>query len=206
VASGPNFPSFYPQHRGIGTPGVTAHAPGLHDPPPGGYRQQLDAVSAGYAFHNPHVGAPHIGQGLHHVEASTAVAQQSTGGGGDMDIGMAVAVPADAKGGQGSGVGHDEQMKKKRGRPRKYKPDGPVTLGLSPSSSSTPHSSSPGMGTMVTTPGSGGSGGSGSAALSEKRGRGRPPGSGKMQQLASLGELLLLCNFVSLAYLSNALC
>jgi hypothetical protein len=57
------------------------------------------------------------------------------------------------------------------------------------------------MGTMVATPGSGfGPGaivttpasgvGSGSGALAEKRPRGRPPGSGKMQQLASLGERL----------------
>lgn len=193
VASGPNFPSFYAQHRGIGGPAVP---PGLHGPP-GGYRQQLDAVSAGYAFHNPHVGPPHIGQGYHHVEASTPIAQQSAGAaatpGGGMDIAMGVAVGADAKGDQGSGVSHDDQVKKKRGRPRKYKPDGAVTLGLSPSSASTPHSSNSGMGTMVTTPGSGGgSGGSGSGTLSEKRGRGRPPGSGKMQQLASLGELLLL--------------
>ncbi|XP_062221442.1 AT-hook motif nuclear-localized protein 9-like [Phragmites australis] len=194
VASGPNFSSFYAQHRGIGGPGVADHSVGLHGPPPGGYRQHLDAVSAGYAFQHPH-----IGQEYHHVEASPPVAQHSSGGGagtgGNMDIGMGVAVGADAEGDQGSGAGQDEQVKKKRGRPRKYKPDGAVTLGLSPSSSSTPHSSSLGMGTMVNTPGSGfgsgGSGGSGSGAPSEKRGRGRPPGSGKMQQLASLGKWFL---------------
>lgn len=201
MASGPNFSSFYAQHRGIGAPGVPGHSPGLHGPPPGGYRQHLDAVSAGYAFQNPHVGGPHIGQGYHHVEASPPVVQHSAGGGassgGAMDIGMGVAVGADAKGDQGSGAGggQDEQVKKKRGRPRKYKPDGAVTLGLSPTSSSTPHSSNSGMGTMVSTPGSGfgsgGSGGSGSGAPSEKRGRGRPPGSGKMQQLASLGKWFL---------------
>ena len=200
MASGPNFSSFYAQHRGIGAPGVPSHSPGLRGPPPGGYRQHLDAVSAGYAFQTPHVGGPHIGQGYHHVEASPPVAQHSAGGGassgGAMDIGMGVAVSADAKGDQGSVAGQDEQVKKKRGRPRKYKPDGAVTLGLSPSSSSTPHSSNSGMGTMVSTPGSGfGSGGSGSGAPSEKRGRGRPPGSGKMQQLASLGEFQLPCVF-----------
>jgi len=195
VASGPNF-SFYAQHRGIGAPGVPSHSPGLHGPPPGGYRQHLDAVSAGYAFQTPHVGGPHIGQGYHHVEASPPGAQHSAGAGASsgraMDIGMGVAVSADAKADQGSVAGQDEQVKKKRGRPRKYKPDGAVTLGLSPSSSSTPHSSNSGMGTMVSTPGSGfGSGGSGSGAPSEKRGRGRPPGSGKMQQLASLGKWFL---------------
>ncbi|CAN6273898.1 unnamed protein product [Urochloa humidicola] len=201
VASGPNFSSFYAQHRGIGAPGVPGHSPGLHGPPPGGYRQHLDAVSAGYAFQTPHVGGPHIGQGYHHVEASPPLVQHSAGGGassgGAMDIGMGVAMGADANVDQGSGAGgsQDEQVKKKRGRPRKYKPDGAVTLGLSPTSSSTPHSSNPGMGTMVSTPGSGfgsgGSGGSGSGAPSEKRGRGRPPGSGKMQQLASLGKWFL---------------
>ncbi|KAL6591323.1 hypothetical protein ACP70R_049826 [Stipagrostis hirtigluma subsp. patula] len=200
VASGPNFSSFYAQHRGIGGPGVAGHPPGLHAAPPGGYRQHLDAISAGYGFQSPHVGAHHIGQGYHHVEASPPVAQHSAGGGagagGSMDIGMAVPVGADAKGDQGSGGGQDEQVKKKRGRPRKYKPDGPVTLGLSPTSSSTPHSTSSGMGTMVSTPGSGfgsgaGSGGSGSGTPTEKRGRGRPPGSGKMQQLASLGKWFL---------------
>ncbi|CAN6252745.1 unnamed protein product [Urochloa humidicola] len=201
VASGPNFSSFYAQHRGIGAPGVPGHSPGLHGPPPGGYRQHLDAVSAGYAFQTPHVGGAHIGQGYHHVEASPPMVQHSAGGGassgGTMDIGMGVAVGADANMDQGSGAGgsQDEQVKKKRGRPRKYKPDGVVTLGLSPTSSSTPHSSNPGMGTMVSTPGSGfgsgGSGGSGSGAPSEKRGRGRPPGSGKMQQLASLGKWFL---------------
>lgn len=199
VASGPNFSSFYAQHRGIGAPGVPGHSAGLHGPPPGGYRQHLDAVSAGYAFQNPHVGAPHIGQGYHHVEASPPVAQQSAGGsassGAGMDIGMTVAVGADAKGDRGTGPVQDEQVKKKRGRPRKYKPDGSVTLGLSPCSSSTPHSANSGMGIMVTTPGSGfgsaGSGGSGSGTPSEKRGRGRPPGSGKMQQLASLGKWFL---------------
>lgn len=62
-----------------------------------------------------------------------------------------------------------ERVKKKRGRPRKYRPDGPVSLGLSPVSAtanSTPASSTP----------------------AQKRARGRPPGSGRKQQLAALGE------------------
>ncbi|XP_048550607.1 AT-hook motif nuclear-localized protein 9-like [Triticum urartu] len=270
ATSGPNYSPFYVQHRGMGPPGGVPGG-GLHAPPAAGYRQQqLDAVSGGYAFHQPPFGAPaHIGQQVYHqnhVEmaqqhgtgtggsqhmaqhsigggggvgsqhmaqhsggsgggggsqhmaqhsggggGSQHMAQHSGGGGGSqhmvqhnaggganggMDIGMGVvAVSGDAKGDQGGEAGQDEQVKKKRGRPRKYKPDGSVTLGLSPSPS-TPHSSSPGMGMMVTTPGSGfgsgtGSGGSGSGALTEKRGRGRPPGSGKMQQLASLGKWFL---------------
>ncbi|CAM0943276.1 unnamed protein product [Alopecurus aequalis] len=203
ATSGPNYSPFYVQHRGMGPP------PGLHDPlQPGGYRQQLDAVSAGYAFQQPppsHFGAAaHIGQGQgyhqNHVEASSPhMAQQqqqhNVGGGGGADGGMGA---SDGKGEhQGSEGGPDEHVKKKRGRPRKYKPDGSVTaLGLSSPSPSTPHSSSPGSGfgpgAIVTTPGSGfGPGGSGSGALTEKRARGRPPGSGKMQQLASLGKWFL---------------
>uniref|UniRef100_A0ACD5YWH0 Uncharacterized protein n=1 Tax=Avena sativa TaxID=4498 RepID=A0ACD5YWH0_AVESA len=215
ATSGPNYSPFYVQHRGMGSPGAAGHPGGFHGPPPGGYRQQLDAVSAGYAFQQQPFGTPaHIGQGFHqnHVDASPHLVQHNAGGGGggSADVGMGAPVSADAKGDQGSEAGQDGQGKKKRGRPRKYKPDGSVTaLGLSSPSPSTPHSSSSGMGTMVATPGSGfgpgaivatpgsglgpgtGSGGSGSGALTEKRGRGRPPGSGKMQQLASLGKWFL---------------
>ncbi|KAK3034565.1 hypothetical protein RJ639_033811 [Escallonia herrerae] len=66
-------------------------------------------------------------------------------------------------------VSPGDPVKKKRGRPRKYGPDGAssMSLALSPMSLAM----SPGS----TTPG-------------EKKGRGRPPGSGRKQQLASLGE------------------
>lgn len=66
-----------------------------------------------------------------------------------------------------------EPMKRKRGRPRKYGPDGTVSLRLSPLSpteNSTPGSTSP----------------------SQKRPRGRPPGSGRKQQLAALGMYCIL--------------
>ncbi|KAJ9188346.1 hypothetical protein P3X46_003711 [Hevea brasiliensis] len=61
-----------------------------------------------------------------------------------------------------------EPVKRKRGRPRKYGPDGTVSLALSPPLSTHP-------GTITPT---------------QKRGRGRPPGTGRKQQLASLGEWL----------------
>ncbi|OAY62312.1 AT-hook motif nuclear-localized protein 9 [Manihot esculenta] len=61
-----------------------------------------------------------------------------------------------------------EPVKRKRGRPRKYGPDGSVSLALSSSLSTHP-------GTITPT---------------QKRGRGRPPGTGRKQQLASLGEWL----------------
>lgn len=61
-----------------------------------------------------------------------------------------------------------DPVKKKRGRPRKYGPDGTnVSLALSPLSSNPP---------------------SGSITPGPKRIRGRPPGTGWKQQLASVGE------------------
>ncbi|XP_042452604.1 AT-hook motif nuclear-localized protein 10-like [Zingiber officinale] len=68
---------------------------------------------------------------------------------------------------QGGVFNLDEPMKKKRGRPRKYGPDGSMSLGLTPSSASG-YSNSPGSDPTA------------------KR-RGRPPGSGKKQQLDALG-------------------
>lgn len=64
-----------------------------------------------------------------------------------------------------------EPVKKKRGRPRKYRPDGSnVSLGLSPLPSKSPV----GMEAGAITP------------FPKKRGR--PPGTGRKQQLSSLGE------------------
>lgn len=61
-----------------------------------------------------------------------------------------------------------EPVKRKRGRPRKYGPEGTVSLALSSSSVSPP----------------------GPTSTLPRRGRGRPPGSGRKQQLASAGDLL----------------
>ncbi|XP_057850567.1 AT-hook motif nuclear-localized protein 10 isoform X2 [Cryptomeria japonica] len=63
-----------------------------------------------------------------------------------------------------TGLQRMEPGKRKRGRPRKYGPDGSMALALTPISSTSNFSPS------------------------EKRGRGRPPGSGKKQQLAALGS------------------
>lgn len=70
--------------------------------------------------------------------------------------------------GASSGAPSSEPVKKKRGRPRKYGPDGSVSLKLTPMSA--PANSTQDSGTP-----------------SEKRGRGRPRGSGRKQQLAALG-------------------
>ncbi|XP_038688000.1 AT-hook motif nuclear-localized protein 5-like isoform X2 [Tripterygium wilfordii] len=63
----------------------------------------------------------------------------------------------------------DPPVKKKRGRPRKYAPDGQVSLGLLP----LPVRPKPSSGSDPMTP---------------KRCRGRPPGTGRKQQLSLLGE------------------
>lgn len=59
-----------------------------------------------------------------------------------------------------------EPLRRRRGRPRKYGPEGVVSLGLSPSSSTSLSKLMP----------------------FQKRGRGRPAGSGRKQQLAPLGK------------------
>ncbi|GLT89911.1 hypothetical protein SLE2022_078710 [Rubroshorea leprosula] len=76
-------------------------------------------------------------------------------------------------GGRGGGGGVDSSGKKKRGRPRKYDADGNLRLPypiMSPP---------PGFSLSPSSP----------PEYSSKRGRGRPPGSGNWQLLASLGEL-----------------
>ncbi|KAG2288082.1 hypothetical protein Bca52824_047686 [Brassica carinata] len=60
----------------------------------------------------------------------------------------------------------ETSLKRKRGRPRKYGQDGSVSLALSPSV------------------------GSSMSPNSNKRGRGRPPGSGKKQRLASIDLMM----------------
>lgn len=65
-----------------------------------------------------------------------------------------------------SGVPAAQPVRRKRGRPRKYGPDGAMSLALLPKSSTPPVNVTP----------------------TQKRGRGRPPGSGRKQQIASLGE------------------
>ncbi|GLU00665.1 hypothetical protein SLE2022_180140 [Rubroshorea leprosula] len=69
-----------------------------------------------------------------------------------------------------SAVPLGETVKRKRGRPRKYGPDGTVSLALASSPATHP--------------------GLGAVTPNQKRGRGRPLGSGRKQQLASLGEWL----------------
>ncbi|CAN1778026.1 AT-hook motif nuclear-localized protein 5 [Linum perenne] len=64
----------------------------------------------------------------------------------------------------------EQPVKKKRGRPRKYAPDGQVSLGLSPLLIKPKKTSSDGD------------------PMSPSKRRGRPPGTGRKQRLADLGE------------------
>ncbi|GFY82702.1 AT-hook motif nuclear-localized protein 1 [Actinidia rufa] len=86
-------------------------------------------------------------------------------------MGMAVNMSlGGTSGGGGNGSGGDVTGKKKRGRPRKYDSDGTLRVSYKsppPGFFLSPHSSD----------------------LSAKKSRGRPPGSGNWQLLASLGEL-----------------
>ncbi|KAF3441324.1 hypothetical protein FNV43_RR15238 [Rhamnella rubrinervis] len=114
----------------------------------------------------------HGSPGIHPMSNPNVSFQSNIGGssmGSTLPVEPSSAIsPHGVNMGAPSVVPSGEPVKRKRGRPRKYGPDGTVSLALSPSPSSNPG--------MVTP--------------TQKRGRGRPPGSGKKQQLASLGEWL----------------
>ncbi|XP_022744287.1 AT-hook motif nuclear-localized protein 7-like [Durio zibethinus] len=110
--------------------------------------------------------------------AATETATAGGVGAGGATITTATAIPGSGGGtlgSPGSGLTLDSLGKKKRGRPRKYDADGNLRL---------PYQ-------LVTTspPGFTLSPSSPTEFSSSKRGRGRPPGSGNWQLVASLGEL-----------------
>ncbi|XP_061371538.1 AT-hook motif nuclear-localized protein 9-like [Gastrolobium bilobum] len=113
----------------------------------------------------------HVSPSLRPLSNPNLSFQSSIGGG---TIGSTLPLESSAISSHGVNVGAPsgtppgEPAKRKRGRPRKYGSDGNVSLALTPTSSSHP----------------------GTLSQSQKRGRGRPPGTGKKQQLASLGELV----------------
>lgn len=125
------------------------------------------------------------GSGAHELHVSPSMRPLSNpnlpfqssigGGGGGGNIGSTLPLESSAISSHGVNVGAPtgappgEPVKRKRGRPRKYGSDGSVSLALTPTPSTHP-------GTLTQGP---------------KRGRGRPPGTGKKQQLASLGKSLL---------------
>lgn len=149
---------------------------------------QMAALS-GSAPYYMHRGLPgsgnqhelHNSPGIRPMSNANSPFQSSIGGGGTIGS----TLPLDSSGissqcinvGAPSGAASTgETVKRKRGRPRKYGADGSVSLALTPT---TPAASHPGSILQV-----------------QKRGRGRPPGSGKKQQLASFGKSLfnlLIC-------------
>ncbi|KAK3020529.1 hypothetical protein RJ639_046218 [Escallonia herrerae] len=104
------------------------------------------------------------------IGGATATAAAAAGGGGGVVAPQVVNTNLAVSSGGGNA---DSTGKKKRGRPRKYDADGNLTAPYLNKVASPP----PGF---YLTP---------SPDFSSKRGRGRPPGSGNWQLLASLGEL-----------------
>ncbi|KAJ0967180.1 hypothetical protein J5N97_024097 [Dioscorea zingiberensis] len=164
----------YHLYRGIGIgPGSASpqqQQPGLHgirpiapsNPASNLQVQQSSSIGGG-------AGGGSIGSGFQ-VESPPSISQHG------LNVGAGGGGGGGGGGGTGAGV-PVEPVKRKRGRPRKYGPGGSVSLALSPMSSSPP--------------GSGMASGSASVMSSggpEKRGRGRPPGTGRKQLLASFGE------------------
>jgi len=84
-----------------------------------------------------------------------------------------------------------EPMKKKRGRPRKYGPDGNMALALCSVPSSSGYSNP--NGSPMTNPNSSPMSNPNGGPMSEPnvKKRGRPPGSGRKQQLDALGIFLV---------------
>lgn len=154
--------------------------------------------SASYYIHRGGVGGSGSGSqtgGLHAPPgfrplSNTSIPSQSNVRGGSLGSTFSVepprvSFPHGIRMGSSPGVPSGEPVKKKRGRPRKYGPDGPVSLGLSPMSAP-PNLTQ------------------GSTSPSQKRSRGRPPGSGRKQQLATLGKFckIVLAPVVLLSFSS----
>ncbi|XP_072994606.1 AT-hook motif nuclear-localized protein 11-like [Typha latifolia] len=116
-----------------------------------------------------------VHSGIHHVPnpSSSFTIQTPHFGGGSIGSVFQMESQHNINAGGLVGINQEEPVKRKRGRPRKYRPDGTM---LSPLSLTPPVS------------GSGLVSGAASLSPSHKRGRGRPPGTGRKQQLASLGE------------------
>ncbi|XP_015896156.1 AT-hook motif nuclear-localized protein 5 [Ziziphus jujuba] len=138
--------------------------------------------SASYYIHRGGVGGSGSGSqsgGLHAPPgfrplSNTGIPSQSNVRGGSLGSTFSVeppraSFPHGIRMGSSPGMASGEPVKKKRGRPRKYGPDGPVSLRLSPMSAP-PNLTQ------------------GSTTSSQKRSRGRPPGTGRKQQLAMLGD------------------
>ncbi|XP_024995547.1 AT-hook motif nuclear-localized protein 5-like [Cynara cardunculus var. scolymus] len=163
------MPSFY-LNRGVSGSGSHAgsgsQGGGLHVPPPG-FKTQSNPNMSPHGHSNIRVSS--ITYQMEHNISPVFPHGINMGGGGGGGGGIG--------GGGGGGAmsinttprsGSDSVVKKKRGRPRKYGPDGShMALGLTPAS-------------VAASPGS--------VTPTPKKNRGRPPGSGRKQRLANVGE------------------
>lgn len=113
-----------------------------------------------------------------------APAPYQGGGGGGGTTGSGVEGPSPMMAPHGLNITMGEPVKRKRGRPRKYGPDGTMALALIPTSAAA--SGAPGGGGFSLSPT--GTTNRASSADPTKKARGRPPGSGKKQQMAALGK------------------
>ncbi|KAK8718334.1 hypothetical protein V6N13_045571 [Hibiscus sabdariffa] len=116
----------------------------------------------------------HGSSGIHmlsspNVQYQPSISATTMGSNLPVESSPGVTTPHSVNVGTPSAVPPSETVKRKRGRPRKYGLDGTVSLALTPAASAT-HP--------------------GTVTPSQKRGRGRPPGTGRKQQLASLGVWL----------------
>ncbi|KAI3501278.1 hypothetical protein L1887_29142 [Cichorium endivia] len=159
--------SFY-LNRGVSGPGSHAGSGsqdgGLHAPPPG-FKTQSNPNMSPHGHSNMRVSSMGPTYQVEHSPSPNFPHGISMGGGvggsGGGSSGGTVSITT-------PGSGTDSVGKKKRGRPRKYGPDGShMALALTPASMS----ASPGS--LTSTP---------------KKNRGRPPGSGRKQRLADVGE------------------
>ena len=137
------------------------------------YMQQRGITGSGSGTQSGIHGSPGI-----HPLSSPNVQYQSSISATTMGLTLPVesssgVTPPSVNVGTPSALPPSETVKRKRGRPRKYGPDGTVSFALTPAS--------------VTHPGT--------ITPSQKRGRGRPPGTGRKQQLASLGKIFCLSLF-----------
>ncbi|KAK3002464.1 hypothetical protein RJ639_022104 [Escallonia herrerae] len=142
--------------------------------------QQVPSMRLGYSADGTAVYKPAAGSS----PAPYQTSNPASGGGGE---GPAVLPPQSIK---SSG----EQLKRKRGRPRKYGPDGSMALSItsappaatvSPGSGGfSPPAQPPQAPAAVAAPPSGEM----ASPVSSKKGRGRPPGSSKKQQMEALGS------------------
>ncbi|CAL1375356.1 unnamed protein product [Linum trigynum] len=159
LSSGSN-PYYIHRGPGYGGSGGYGSQPGALHPPP----QFRSSPTPNFQIQNnarPGSSAPAFS--IEHSNVNSGHGGHGGPGGHGIDIDMGAPPP---------GVAVSEQpVKKKRGRPRKYAPDGQVSLALSP---------------VLVKPKQQPS--SEQDPLSPSKRRGRPPGTGRKQRLANLGE------------------